>query len=378
MNAKQRFHNVFEYKPVDRVPNWEAGVWGQTRERWEAEGLADPDLHWDWWKGEAYFGMDPRLFVPIDFGMSRPYETRTLEESDDYEIYVDAKGITRKALKTGRSRYGTRASMDEYIDFPLKTPEDFAEVRKHFELVLDRRYPEGWRETRLPEWKAAAESLPTILGRNTATAGFYWRAREWMGTEGLCYAWYDLPDLMHEMMEFIADFTIAVAKPILEEMDFDYAMIAEDMAMKSGPLLSPDTYRTFVFPHMQRLVDFLKTNGVRYVMVDTDGNSEPLFPLLLDAGVDAVWPIERAAGSMDPLALRRKYGRDLRLFGAVDKRELAKDRAAIDAHLKTFVPLIEEGGFIPTVDHTVPPDVSLDNFKYYMEKKARLLSGQPI
>jgi uroporphyrinogen decarboxylase len=43
--------------------------------------------------------------------------------------------------------------------------------------------------------------------------------------------------------------------------------------------------------------------------------------------------------------------------------------------LKSFVPLIEEGGFIPTVDHTVPPDVSLENFKYYIEKKKQLLNG---
>jgi uroporphyrinogen decarboxylase len=60
----------------------------------------------------------------------------------------------------------------------------------------------------------------------------------------------------------------------------------------------------------------------------------------------------------------------------VDKRELAKGPAAIDAHLKTLAPLIEEGGFIPTVDHTVPPDVSLADFRYYLERKKALLAGR--
>lgn len=41
-----------------------------------------------------------------------------------------------------------------------------------------------------------------------------------------------------------------------------------------------------------------------------------------------------------------------------------------------FIPLIEEGGFIPTVDHTVPPDVSWDNFRYYMDCKRALLEGE--
>ncbi len=60
----------------------------------------------------------------------------------------------------------------------------------------------------------------------------------------------------------------------------------------------------------------------------------------------------------------------------MDKRELARGRRSIDEHLRTLAPLVEQGGFIPTVDHTVPPDVSLDNFRYYMERKAELLAGR--
>jgi len=60
----------------------------------------------------------------------------------------------------------------------------------------------------------------------------------------------------------------------------------------------------------------------------------------------------------------------------VDKRELAKDKAAIEAHLRSLIPIVEDGGFIPTVDHTVPPDVPWDNFLYYMELKRKLLAGK--
>jgi uroporphyrinogen decarboxylase len=227
-----------------------------------------------------------------------------------------------------------------------------------------------WKKLHLSGWRNRKHVL--ILGQNCATLGFYWRAREWMGTEGLSYGWYDQPGLMHEMMEFIAEFTIEVSKPILQEVTPDYIFINEDMAMKNGPLLSPKTYKTFIFPHMRRLVDFFKRAGVSYVIVDTDGNSEPLISLLMEAGVDGLWPLERAS-DMDPLAIRKKYGRQLRIWGGVDKRELTKDKAAIDAHLCSLLPLIEDGGFIPTVDHLVPPDVPLENFKYYMERKQLLL-----
>jgi uroporphyrinogen decarboxylase len=69
------------------------------------------------------------------------------------------------------------------------------------------------------------------------------------------------------------------------------------------------------------------------------------------------------------------FGKSLRLWGGVDKRVLAQNRKAILSHLAEFIPLIEEGGFIPTVDHTVPPDVPWDNFKIYMEYKRELLAG---
>jgi uroporphyrinogen decarboxylase len=115
---------------------------------------------------------------------------------------------------------------------------------------------------------------------------------------------------------------------------------------------------------------------VRYVIVDSDGNTEPLIPLLLEAGIDGLWPLERAAQDTNPAMLRKKYGRTLRLWGAVDKRELAKGPRAIDEHLRGLVPLIEQGGFIPTIDHTIPPDVSLADFRHYMRRKADLLQGR--
>jgi uroporphyrinogen decarboxylase len=371
LSARQRFLNTMEYKPVDRVPNHEAGVWGQTKDRWEAEGLDRRDLHWDWFTGEAAFGMDPREFIPVHFDMMPWFETKVIERTERYEIFVDHKGITRKALLTGTSG-GTRASMDEYIDFPVKCHDDFKRLKDRY-LSHATRYPVQWENFMLPAWKNRAH--PLILGRNCQMLGYYWRAREWLGTVDLCYAWYDEPEMMHDMMAFVTDLTMRIAEPILAKTDVDYVLLNEDLAMKSAPLLSPATFREFIFPEMQKLVAWFKARGVRYVAIDSDGNCEAVIPQFMEAGVDAIWPLERAS-DMDPNDLRKKFGRDLRLWGGVDKRELSKDKSSIDAHLATLQPLIEEGGFIPTVDHTVPPDVSLENFRYYMKRKQDLLAGK--
>jgi uroporphyrinogen decarboxylase len=161
---------------------------------------------------------------------------------------------------------------------------------------------------------------------------------------------------------------------VLEKIQVEYFVLNEDMAMKGGPLLSPDTYRTFIYPHLKRLVEFFRSYGTRYIALDTDGDPTVLIPVMMDAGVDTVWPIERAS-DVDPLTWRKRFGKSLRLWGGVDKRVLARGPDAIRAHLRELIPLIEEGGYIPTVDHTVQPDVSWDNFRYYMDYKMALLRG---
>lgn len=154
----------------------------------------------------------------------------------------------------------------------------------------------------------------------------------------------------------------------------EYVTLNEDFAMKSGPLLGPDIFREFIFPHMNRMVEFFRENGARYFAVDSDGDPTVLIPLLLDAGTDTLWPIERAS-DISPMRWRKQFGRGLRLWGGVDKRILPLGPEAIREHLREFIPLIEEGGFIPTLDHTVPPDVSWDNFRHYMDAKTALLEG---
>jgi uroporphyrinogen decarboxylase len=373
MTPLDRFHACMNYQSADRVPNHEVGVWVQTKQRWREEGLATDDMHWDWFTGEPRWDLDPREYIDINFGMVPPYEEKVLSKEGDTEIIQRANGVISKALITGAAE-GMRMSMDEYISFPVTTPADFQELKKRFRGPSPVRYPAYWQQFLLPGW--GLRQHPLILGRNCSTLGYYWRAREWMGTENLSYAWYDEPAMMHEMMEFITDFTIETARPVLASgVKPDYVFINEDLSMKNGPLLSPDTYRTFIFPQLRRLIAFFKANGVKWVIIDSDGNCELVIPYFMEAGVDAIWPMERAS-DMDPLALRKKFGRELRLWGGVDKRELTKDFAAIDTHLRTLQPLIADGGFIPSVDHLVPPDVSLVNFEHYMRRKHQLLRGE--
>ena len=64
---------------------------------------------------------------------------------------------------------------------------------------------------------------------------------------------------------------------------------------------------------------------------------------------------------------------DLVLFGGIDKRVLATTKADIDAHLERILPAMRErGGYIPTCDHGVPEEVSLENYRHYRKRCVEL------
>jgi uroporphyrinogen decarboxylase len=159
-------------------------------------------------------------------------------------------------------------------------------------------------------------------------------------------------------------------------VEFDYFYFAEDFAYKNGPLLSPTHFRSFFLPHYRRLVDRLHQAGIRTILLDSDGNCEALIPSLLDVGINAIEPLEAAAG-MDPVQLRKEYPNDLILMGGLDKRAVAAGPEAIERELRCkILPLRDRGGYIPHLDHLFTHDIAYSNLLYYLELKARLCSAE--
>jgi uroporphyrinogen decarboxylase len=370
VTEKERFIRTLTFESVDRIPFMEICLWEQTRERWIREGMPETVNTLFMLRGEPFFGLEGYETVMIDAINPRPpVEERVLAEDEDSVTFVDGMGRTRKARKSGTVG-GTRMSMDQYIDFAVKDKASFREFKKRYEGPADERYPANWDEVKQ---RALTTQRPlTLLDPLAGTFGYYSMLRNWMGTEGLSYMFYDDPALIEECLEFLTEFAIRVLTRAAEEIRFDFYYIHEDMSFKNGPLVSPEMFRRFFLPHYKRFVAFLRGHGLRIVMVDTDGDAEALLPLFIEADVDGFGPAERAAG-MDPLAVRRKYGRDVVMVGGVDKRALMQGRAAIDAEVLRLAPLIEDGGFIPTIDHAVPPGISLDDFRYYLDVKRKLI-----
>ena len=351
MNDRERFLATMYYQPRDRCPWGEMGFWPETLDVWHDQGMPQ-DVHL-----ADYFGFDRlREGIGVSLDLMPGFKSEVLDESDTYRVVRRSTGIVAKEFKGEHS-----FRMPQWLSFPLHTREDWV---KKFKPRLNpdspARYPLYWEEKRCT-WAQRDYPLTMRMG------SVYGWLRNWMGLQGISLALYDDPEWIQEMMDDLVDFCRAAARRALEEVDLDYILLWEDMAYKTGPLISPAMFRRFMLEPYKRLTGYIRDHGIDLIMVDSDGDSESLIPLWMEGGVNGFYPIERAAG-MDPVHLRERFGRELRLLGGIDKRAMISGPEAIEAELANVAPLVQEGGYIPWCDHHVPPDVPLAHYVYYVER----------
>jgi uroporphyrinogen-III decarboxylase len=108
-------------------------------------------------------------------------------------------------------------------------------------------------------------------------------------------------------------------------------------------------------------------NKIDRIMIDSDGNIQPILDLIIESGITGHWPLEVNAG-MDVREIRSKYGKKLFLGGNFDKREIEKGGEAMRKEIDSKLPpLKESGGYIPGLDHDVPVSFTLERFKEYAD-----------
>ncbi len=261
------------------------------------------------------------------------------------------------------------SSMPQFLRFPVETREDFRSLyAKRMRADLASRIGKDWIQI-LDSRRDRDRPFAVIAN---LWGGFFGPLRNFVGLERLCTLLYDDLPFVEEMMDATAEFLVAVMGQILEHTTVDVFGFWEDMAYRNGPLIGPNWVSRFMVPRYRKVVDFVRSRGVEWIALDCDGRVDPLISVWLDAGINFLYPFEVQSG-MDVVAVRRKFGRDLRMFGGVDKRALARGRDAIDGELCRVSPLVREGGYIPCLDHSVPPDVPYANYRYYMQRLRQIL-----
>jgi len=239
--------------------------------------------------------------------------------------------------------------------------DSWLKLKPHYEFN-ERRFPPGWDRQIDPDALVVVD-IP----------GGFDEPRQLMGEEGLCMAYYDQPELIHDMMETIGRTAMAVLERASDKVRIDQLSVHEDMAGKNGSLVGPNIIDQFIKPYYRRIWDMLESRGAKLFRIDTDGNVDSIIPSLLDAGINAMLPFEPAAG-MDMVEIRKTYGRKLATIGGIDKFVLLKSKQEIRRELEyKMQPLMQEGGTVFGVDHRIPEKTPLDSFWYFVRTARELL-----
>jgi uroporphyrinogen decarboxylase len=331
------------------------GFWRETLDIWQAEGLP-PNI-----VADDFFGMDPQwIWIGAHMDLCPYFEETVLEDRGETEVARQKDGVI---VERGKFLY----SIPRHLEHPLKDRKTWREIYKpRLEPETPERFPdiETW-EANVREWKRPDRDYPLYI----QVGSLYGKARNWFGLERISEILYDDRPLFEEVVETLADISVAVIhKALSTGVRPEAAIFWEDMCYNRGPLISPKVFREVLVPQYQRITAALGSYGVDVVMVDCDGDIQSLVPYWLEAGVNMMYPIEVGTWGGDPVAYREKYGRNLLIMGGVDKNILTRGPEAIDREIDRLTPLVEEGGYIPTPDHKVPPSVPLANYWYYLDR----------
>lgn len=346
MTSRERFRTTLSRREPDRVPRCEICFWPETVERWRQEGLpADQDPN-------AFLGLETISMVGGDFSLQLPVEL--IEETADWKIERDADGTTHKVWKTN---YAPPSELDHL----LKTRDDFARYR-------DRLQPDQAR---------LADTVPQAI-RDAHDAGQFvtlnpgepvWWALRTLGMEQALITLAEDPEFFEAMVAAHAEMTLAVLREFLEAQAEkpDALWFFSDLCYRNGMFFSPAMYRRMMLPYHRQFADLCHQHDL-FLILHCCGGASNFVPLLIEAGFDCLQPLEARAGC-DVRELKPQYGDQITFFGNMNMDVFAtNDKALIREEVVSKLEVAKVGGgYIYHSDHSVPPTISLDSYRYAAE-----------
>ncbi|MBN1863515.1 MAG: hypothetical protein JW808_01300, partial [Victivallales bacterium] len=184
---REEFLDWMTFKGGDRIPFTELfGPIIGLKEEWEEQGASEAELDFSAFE----YRCESRGFIPVNTGLLGGMPVVQLEEDDEYKVWRDALGRTMKLPKG-------KATLALPMDYPVKNMDDWLRIRPWFEFS-EARFSGGWEDAGrklLQDGKVVCAGIP----------GGFDAPRQLMGEENLCLAYYEQPELVHDMLRTIGD-----------------------------------------------------------------------------------------------------------------------------------------------------------------------------
>jgi len=349
MTSKERVHLSLQRKPADRVPVF---MWYHPQTTQRLGRLLEI----------------PAKYVPLAMGddirqawVSNNHAMEGIVHEHDGQSHVDDWGIEWTRID----------GFNQISKYPLADADEQQLLRYRF--PFDRIDPLVDLMKPVMEFKddyfVGCDVSPNVFEMS-------WRLR---GMEKTLMEIAFNPDLMRKMLKRCAEFSIELSEAACRRFDLDWLWLGDDVGGQRSMLMSPDTWRKMVKPFLKQNAEVGKRHGL-YVAFHSCGAIRPIIGDLIEIGIDVLNPIQCNCPGMNPLELKKEFGRDLAFMGGVDTQGVLPNGTA-DQVRKATAELLEgmtadSGGYILAASHTVPPETPDDNiFAMYDEAS---ITGEEI
>ncbi|MHB0878468.1 MAG: uroporphyrinogen decarboxylase family protein [Anaerolineae bacterium] len=338
--SEERVRAALAFRQPDRVPRFDS-FWPEFEAIWRREMGLESDV-----TPEDYYGID--LVVAVADETPWPSRARVLADDGRERVSVDGWGRTVRSRADAvlSETIGVAVSDSGSLDSLAFDPPSLPERYGGYLATVRAQHPK-----RAVFAKTGGPFLRTCFVRGETDFLMDLAADEGFAAE--------LAAMVNDHIT-----AVGVESLRLEAGSLCGIWIYDDVAANAGPMVSPRTYERVFLPLMAAMVAAYRAAGADFVVFHSDGNILPLLPMLIEAGVDAINPVEPKAG-MDAVAIRERYGKQLALIGGLDNAfDLPSgDWERIAASVRHVLQAGREGGLI-LGSHSIGPDVSVPTYAY--------------
>jgi hypothetical protein len=309
MNSRERFLETLHYGNPDRIPYFEEGIRSDVIAAWQEQGMAVGTPLWE--------QSDRREEIKLDVEPHPRFEIwpNSIKELEELRIRLDSSDTSRLP--------------DNWDPERLNRRDEILMVRVHEGLFLSMGVRDGKSFTRL------------------------------------MYQLADKPEFVRHYMRIQGEFAAALTERVLRAVEVDALVFSEPIGDNNGTLISPSMYEDLVLTSYEPLLHLAQRYEIKTIICRTYANMKVLIPSLLKWGIDVLWACEVEQSVMNYPALRREFGRELRLIGGIDLDALLEGQESIRRSVEAIAPLTTQGGFIPLADGRVRAEVPYENYLYY-------------
>lgn len=349
ITSRQRVLVTYSHREPDRVP-CHLNASPNTVKRLKKALAADTDMEL---LDALHIDTCDMRGIDIRSGIMPRYiggEHRTLNSSWSGDITA-LWGIVEREVKT---TYGTVRQQDEY---PLSSCSSLDELAAYTWPDPDW-FDYGDLAQRLMPWRDRSIIL---------TGASVWQHPSYVRRLDLLLMDLVLqPSFAAYIFDAFTDFYLEFFRRILAQVHdlVDSIALADDLGMQSGLMISPEMFKRFVAPRINKFSELARSHDCRLIL-HSDGNIRSIIPQLIDIGVDVLDPLQPEAENMDPGEIKREFGSDLVLRGGISTQHTLSRGSTQDVRdevQRTIDLMAPGGGYILSPGHPVlQDDVPVDN-----------------